>query len=838
MNGSLLQEAHKVDIVKPRGKKWEVVLIESGLSENGNNYSSRLLRNSLHLFKDLKACVYQYGTKFPNQTDHLPPALAKISSEFSGNVIGFYENVRYGKFKRPNGSKGEGILADLNILEGAEWLMDNLKELWESGKIGLFGLSIDAEGLSDNTIINGKHVSDVKKLEVVSSTDVVSDPAAGGGFLRMVASIGANDMNGMLDLIKKYRPSWLDGFAEPEDSQDKQDYLSRVIETNLVKARDESARIPIDEYQHLAEQDRGVKTLRKIFELLGEGKNEEAMAMLKEMLMSMEESADGQGKQYAYPYSTSNTIQPNDDNAEPARREAMDPENKPEPQDNPELVKRESELAQREADFKVREKVMESGLPEQARTRIQQLFTGKSGFSEEDITEAIESEKKYIASLTESEDGKPDGLGDAHDDPKKKDFKMTKESSEKIGKALDGMWANRDIDGIPRFKSLRTAYAVCNGGQAPPGWHNNEKMAKIILESMFLGFPDQLSLELDDPFLDPVVEHHNRLKENFSRMSSRRLREAVTTSDFSIAFGDSMFRRLQKEYDEDPNSDWRKIVSSIENLKDATNTFNVARIGHPTKTLPVVNENAPYQELTDPSEESTSLTPAKHGGLLKFTWEDVLADELNVLRQIPRKLARTGNRTVWEAVWDLINNNTVLTSDSVALIDTATHANRVSGDPALSFSDVVAAVQLLREQTELDTTARLGLMPKFLLVSIVNEALAHEITQSDVKVTAGEDATVDNVVKTLWGLEPFVSNGLGRLTANENKWYVTIDPRQGETITVGFLGGRDRPEMFVQGANTPTQGSFFDADAITFKSRLVFGVATVDFRWIVGSLTA
>ena len=79
--------------------------------------------------------------------------------------------------------------------------------------------------------------------------------------------------------------------------------------------------------------------------------------------------------------------------------------------------------------------------------------------------------------------------------------------------------------------------------------------------------------------------------------------------------------------------------------------------------------------------------------------------------------------------------------------------------------------------------------------------------------------------------------GLGRTSGTENRWYVVANPRDAESIVVGFLGGRDRPEIFVQSpTQTPTSGESFDADILSFKIRYGFGVAAEDHRWIQGSL--
>jgi hypothetical protein len=102
-------------------------------------------------------------------------------------------------------------------------------------------------------------------------------------------------------------------------------------------------------------------------------------------------------------------------------------------------------------------------------------------------------------------------------------------------------------------------------------------------------------------------------------------------------------------------------------------------------------------------------------------------------------------------------------------------------------------------------------------------------------LSQGQNATIVNV-NSVYGTKPFATIGIGLTSATSTHWYVCADPSQAEGIVCGFLGGRDQADIFVQGVDTPTQGSMFDSDSITFKTRLVFGSSLVDWRWIQGSL--
>ena len=52
-------------------------------------------------------------------------------------------------------------------------------------------------------------------------------------------------------------------------------------------------------------------------------------------------------------------------------------------------------------------------------------------------------------------------------------------------------------------------------------------------------------------------------------------------------------------------------------------------------------------------------------------------------------------------------------------------------------------------------------------------------------------------------------------------WALIGDPAEHPTIEVGFMDGRQEPEMFIQ--DTPTAGSMFTNDMVTYKIRHIYG---------------
>ena len=435
----------------------------------------------------------------------------------------------------------------------------------------------------------------------------------------------------------------------------------------------------------------------------------------------------------------------------------------------------------------------------------------------------VEGQAGQAVTVVPDSGGKPMGLGSSYGGAVA-NVQVTQDAYDKIVKGFEGFFQEgRPVDGVPAFNSLHRAFWQITGHYYP-----EEMLANFLMEAIAKAIPAR---EFDD-----FDSHIAKMRSLGTKIYGETLREAISTADFTTAFGDALNKRLQAEYRDDPLSDWREIVSRRENLRDLTNNHRIVRIGG-YGTLPIVAQKAPYQELSEPTEAVEQLVPKKRGGLAILTWEDMLADSIGVVASIPRRLGRAANRTVHEIVWDEIENNPVLDADSVALIASA-HNNRLSGDGAISGDNVATLIEALIDQTEQDSGRKLGLTAWRILTGPTLFQEAWEIANSDVKDTTNQDATRANFIKGL-GVTAMKTIGIGRTSATKNRWYVVASPRDAECIVVGFLGGRDRPEIFVQSPTaTPTVGASFDADLLTFKIRFGVAAKVVDFRWIQGSLTA
>jgi hypothetical protein len=299
-----------------------------------------------------------------------------------------------------------------------------------------------------------------------------------------------------------------------------------------------------------------------------------------------------------------------------------------------------------------------------------------------------------------------------------------------------------------------------------------------------------------------------------------RATESATSATWNLILGDAITRRMVAEYSQPGLQAWRQIVSNVFPLNDFR-TQRIDRLGG-YGTLPTVNQGAPYQPLTTPGNEEATYSPSKKGGTEDLTWETIVNDDLRVVQKIPQKLGLAAAQTLFRGVFDLLDANATI-YDSVALFASG-HANTDAN--ALSGANVSVGRRKMRKQTAYgDSTNVLSIVPKTLLVVSELEELAFQVANSTVALpsAAPVGAAAD---------QPNLHQGLNFITmdywTSSTKWVLVADPNMVPTIEVGFLFGKDSPELFVQ--NDPTTGAPFNADKIVWKIRHVWGLTVLDYR--------
>lgn len=684
------------------GSIFKVVVIKAGLSANGNNYPAEVLQKAVPLFEGAKVLSR-------SDADHINDTDKSVE-----NIVGWLKNARWER---------ASIVADLYVMESAQWLRDKLSEVIEKNKKDLFGLSIVASGKGRmKKTPRGKIIREVESITKVYSVDVVVDPAAGGRILKLVAAKNNNQIWEVQTMEK----------------------LLKLLET---KAPDQYKKIDLENITE-----------------------DEVITLLTEALVSKEEIETAKAKKKPDNASADSPATTTVGDKGQSTKLAEAEEKTKNVLSN--LEKQQEMLEKKTCELALAESLSSSDLPEPVKVQIRNRFCGRV-FDETELVDEIKTQKDTLSKLTEA--GNVFGLGT----PK---AEVGKDEKEKTLKAMDGFFENVDIDGVPRFKSFRECYILMTG---------DKNLTGKLREATYL----------------------------------HKFTEALTSSSWAEILGDSITRKMIKEYNTPGLQNWRKIVSDITSIGDFRTNRRMRMGGY--GLIPAVAETGTYLELTSPTDEEATFAVSKRGGLETVTMEMIANDDVGAIRRIPQKLGRSAVITLYRFVFDFIEDNATCTYDSVALFNAAHGSNL--GSAALGATSLTAAKVVMAKQTGYGaSTDIMGLIPKYLLVPTELEDMGFRLVESVHAIGSGEGTPRytdrEPNIHGSYGLEVIVVP----YWSETDHWALVCNVADCPTFEIGFFQGREEPELFVQDA--PNQGSMFTADKITYKIRHIYGGAILDHR--------
>ena len=434
------------------------------------------------------------------------------------------------------------------------------------------------------------------------------------------------------------------------------------------------------------------------------------------------------------------------------------------------------DLQRERAQLTLERHLLESVLPEPVRAHIRTRYQGRIVEAEE-IEAEIQAQQEILATLAAQ------GLirGNGYEKPT---IGSMVTEAEKVQAAFDRMF-ELDIDStrlgnVRAFGSIREAYARVTGDASVVGFNDRSQLGTIrVSESAPMG----------------------------------RITEAdTTTASFSYLLGTSMNKRLLKDYQAWP-AEWQRFCT-IAPIRDFKQQSRV-RFGA-FGSLPVVAEDTAYSavSLTD---SAATYVPQKRGNLVTVSREVIINDDLMAVKQIPTKLAVAAAYTLAEFVYAFLSTNPNIYDGSALFTTGAPHSNL--GSSNLSTAAMQTGITAMREQTNY-AGKRIGLRPRFLVVPPELEWQSMVVTKS-----AGVPGSNNNDVNPMLGyVTPVISPQLSSAT----QWFMVGDPREIDTIEIGFVGGQVNPTLFIQ--DSPLLGLNFSQDVISFKCRHEYGGCVVDFR--------
>lgn len=792
------------------GKEWDIVVISAGYSKNKDPYGNRFFYPAQTLARDYRKFdgvpvrVYEFNGRAP--FDHLPQEVKDgLPQGCVGNTIAMLRDPRFVELEEGE----QAIIARMYMLDGNERYRDMLRDAWEQG-LQIAGFSIDASGQSVIENRRGVRSKVITSIESVDSVDLVSYPARGGRFHRLVASVQGREDDMLLKIIeaiRKHRAAMLAGFdVNGLQESDASDMLTQILEAQRERMLSDLGKAKGERFTEQAE---AIAMLQNIMQLLADGNVEEAMAAVQTWLDKLAgEGGEGgqQSQKKTEPEPKREPVQ-QQQAAVPSNNDAVVAELIQQNQATTNVVKElQGEIAQGKADQKLGEALAGSKLPDICQTQIKTMFASQQP-TDAKIQEAIAGQKDLLAALSPS--GRVVGHGAV--------VEVGKEEMDRFRDAMDGMITGRMVNKVIPFCSLHESYRLITGRSG-----SRADIGRELLQHMAWALPGM-------PGHEEVFEQHHIMLRESAPSFSGPLREALATTDWPEIFGDSIRRALIREYQEF-RPEWRDVVSGVVPVQDFRENIRI-RVGG-IADLADVAELGTYPEIAEPTDEAEKYTVGKKGGLFTISMETVVNDDLGKIRQIPVMLGRAAARTISKAVLKTnLSDNPLLVSDGVALIDSATHKNDVAA--ALSEASLQDAIELILKAEEKDTGERLGLMPKLLVIPPDLQSLGWELINSRIKISggAGPITGIPSNIREFYGMQLV----LNLWQTSATRWQIIADPARNPTMEVGFLGGRQNPEVFV--ADQPAIGSMLTADKIVYKIRYIFGVVVLDFRTFAGSAT-
>lgn len=293
-----------------------------------------------------------------------------------------------------------------------------------------------------------------------------------------------------------------------------------------------------------------------------------------------------------------------------------------------------------------------------------------------------------------------------------------------------------------------------------------------------------------------------------------------STSDFPILLENVMHKTLQSAYALQADT-WTRFCArgSVSDFR-AHKRYRVGSLGN----LDAKTELGEFRNKSIPDGERASITAGTKGNIINISRETIINDDLGALTSLTTALGRAAKRTVEADVYATLSLNSgfgPVLEDGVTLFH-ANHNNVSTGVPTVSSFD--AARVVLSSQKDVGSNDFLALTPAVWLGPIGLGGAARVVVNSEYDPDTNNKLQRANIARSV--VRDIVDTP--RLTGLP--WFFFADPNEAPVLEVAFLDGNDTPYLEMENG--------FSVDGSSWKVRMDYGVAGVDFRGAVRSTGA
>lgn len=440
-----------------------------------------------------------------------------------------------------------------------------------------------------------------------------------------------------------------------------------------------------------------------------------------------------------------------------------------------------------------------SKLPALTQARLATRFENRV-FAKEELETAIKDEKEYLAAMS----GPP-----AFDIGDQSRLVAGLNTLGKIQIAMDRSFGltQEDMQGFARMERL----------------DHKPFFGDLRAAQDFSGFNDVPAFGgLREMYVFLTGDHEITGRFNRANLpADLRAAQDITSATFSYAIGNTLHRRLLKDYRE-ANFQEDLLISIRKPVPDFK-TQEAVKVGYFSDLDSVDPETGDYQEIGPVTDEEATYVVGQKGNILTITRKMIINDDQSLVSRLVSRLGRAARRTHAKYVWDLFIDNANC-SDGTAWF-TSGHGNL--GAAALTFATALIAYKALANMTEKDSDEKIGLLDSPSVKPTLFGPVALMETVETIALDEFYYASNDLTAKTRNPLKGKVNPAIVSLLADVNDWGLILPASEVDHIEMGYLNGRQEPEMFV--ADAPQSEQVFVADKIRHKIRHEYAGTPVDY---------
>ncbi len=315
------------------------------------------------------------------------------------------------------------------------------------------------------------------------------------------------------------------------------------------------------------------------------------------------------------------------------------------------------------------------------------------------------------------------------------------------------------------------------------------------------------------------------------------VREALTTADFPLLFGDVLDRQMLAAY-RAVEPAWKMFTKMSTVNKVKTDAYRFTTYGGDDNLAPVAEKG---EYLASPRDELRYIISViKRGRQFDISWESLINDDLGALRDTPARFARAAMRTEHRLITALYASDVGAHVEGNGGNLYAVGTNAAAA--LLSIASLQVGVQTMNMFTDIPGEPIMA-TPRFLVVPPALEYTALAILNSTTIVAttaAGVPFPATNVIQRA-NLELVVDKYLPVVNIGNDQhtqWYLFSDPAEIAALEAAHLTGHEEPEIAMKASDkvsisggpvSPFEGDFA-TDNVFYRVRSIFGGTKLDWR--------